>query len=1733
MPTEGTIETVLNLLRNTHLRPFLGEEVPGFGEDRLGEVRSPLVLLLKDAQEDIFELESGDLSNQRTGNPASTSAPDKSANNDDDDNDDDEDDKNKDNKRRHVHVKINSPVAADKKKRRASGSRPPSARVAVQATGQAALTAEEEMNKSLDALLAMFESFNGSFGDSTKSSNAYLSDARRVLQDVQGLVTAEFGVRAGTFGKIPTKLLFSVIQNLGLVVRRGASTKLYSTLVEGGNACLRVESAMEAALLVERLILKGQDADNRELVIPEETLDLCVDVTRFHLHNNLLPFHCARIKAAVRPDLDDDVENIEEVGADQEEDREDDREDDREEEENGIWEVSAKSRDSRCTMSTRSAATKGRSKGTLTTNKKKDGRSIKREKEKNWTIAKNNIANKNRASPAVVSRLKDRVMASLDVISDIMFVIKIQTSTLTPLVRTVTQALTVERGMADMHARCIGVLSAIQATSEDLRPSVLPDVIGALVPHVGVGKRYKRNLPLIVERDGMIDVGILSAMILEMVQNCASLTNAASSQEIRAPYALCISTADRFWELCMERLGSAKTMRSETDADFMCVMTGIVQDLLDICGSRYWTCSSTVLIRLVSRLNGPVGLQHSDSAVRQLCVDVCSRILVHLHRDSVLLNESNDLLQSILESNSGYETIAEAAPHLIARSLAAICGIDGVDCGNGLDIINGIDSLSAPSAAASLRFLVLQKLSEDLVKAEGSHDDQQLQEEVSKLLQAAKDELAGRKMERRSAGDDGRGGRGGDDLNGAEALLGAATIPEGDCEEEDLVLVMKAMVHEQFLSAAPAMLTWLVEILESKQQQPSTRARAVKALGDIVTVDKRLLDAPSLLTAVEQALQDDSISVREAALVLVGKHMVQDAALAVRLIHIVIRASEDVGSSVRKSAIKILRDCCLIIPEERSDKVIESYKAILNRSTDGEDSVKSFVVKIFKSLWFDAVAEGDEVRVQRSPEDRAKSLAKLADAIVSSMPSSGCRGLIDRSNPLIALLREIHAADQQGTALALLNLFVYGDRSGRLNGNGDGGGGGGGVGSGKTSTLGSKTAGLSCLHAIYAMALANPSSCVPEHDPLKFLRTLGPHLKDDLGTENLQTSKEDAKAHAEETLYVLGITSTILNSMEQRSNLTVNLATDISEELPNIINKHKFTAVVSAACACLSSCALSSPTATGRLLNVAAQYLAFLEKPEAYVKNLPRFIFIVGQVYRFAAARLLRQVDMFLPDQPALAEKLMPASCMLVLNGFWTLDSLVGTSPAEPAIAASHAVGSPALVAQIKRSALEAICQIMMATPISQVDGKSIAQQAIGQALSPDSAPAITLAALSGLIELVQVEALELHQRQSRDAAMGAVAAENGEGDVTQSSAILQLHWDRILALAMDSSPHQKVEEQTSAIIRRKILFLIEISVRDGLCGPWSCLSTLVLFAMTDSSVGSAPQDAGVGSLCTRSVKQLKLLVAKYPQYIDMGRIVKGVKDACPPGPRQKNQQKGRQNELAVAKLKAAQQRAKKVYSEIVCVTRAKRNEFLRLLVRSFKGDKGSDLSSANIYMSCWIAVILAGLPYKRADEVCLVLHEIDAIAASKTASTIADLHELLDIDQSAFEEGTRKNGRTVNNDKRDSKQKGGDVAAHRARTGVLAQASALCVMIRLKVYLMRGYNISPERLAVYTSSGKGGEKGGEKDTSVTFSAKAAGDAATKRLFGVHAVPWLDTSVLLEELDDETYFGKEEMMDLD
>ena len=505
------------------------------------------------------------------------------------------------------------------------------------------------------------------------------------------------------------------------------------------------------------------------------------------------------------------------------------------------------------------------------------------------------------------------------------------------------------------------------------------------------------------------------------------------------------------------------------------------------------------------------------------------------------------------------------------------------------------------------------------------------------------------------------------------------TVHEFVPDDEESATVMKAIVHEQFAMAAPAMLSWIMEILETRQQAPTTRAKAVRAIGDIVAVDHRLLDLPKMHIAIEHALQDDSISVREAALNLIGRHMVQDSALALSLIHIVIKATEDPGSSVRRSAIKILRDCTRVFPDVEHPRVIEAYKAILARSSDSEETVRILVLKMFKSLWFEG--QGLETRsdlVDKHGSQKACAFARLTMSVVgTSLGPSNIRSLLDSSSPLVTVLKHIVDEEDDNLEGAALSESLL------------------------EHALGCQeddASSLPFLHAIYVMALSNVDTCIPDEDPLKFVRSLMPYLKMPGLSE---MSIDDSKISAEQTLCAVGIVCKILASMENDRVIVDQIASTISEDVVALINQHRFTAVLSASCMCLAACAMISHAARVRLLNMAAVYLSWLQDSNSHTKNLPRFIFIIGQIYRWGA----RQLALVETDGNGATSDLSPSRCLKILVQFWNL----------------KVKGSPALAVQIQRSALEAMCQIMIAFPKTAISEEVGAQRIISEGTSLSS----------------------------------------------------------------------------------------------------------------------------------------------------------------------------------------------------------------------------------------------------------------------------------------------------------------------------------------------------------------------------------------------------------------------------
>ena len=96
-----------------------------------------------------------------------------------------------------------------------------------------------------------------------------------------------------------------------------------------------------------------------------------------------------------------------------------------------------------------------------------------------------------------------------------------------------------------------------------------------------------------------------------------------------------------------------------------------------------------------------------------------------------------------------------------------------------------------------------------------------------------------------------------------------------------------------------------VRVCVQENSAAGMRSRVIKALGCVIEADMRVLGFPDVQKAVRTALADDAVSVRDAAVDLLGKYLVHSRELAMQYFDVIVNASADPGLSVRKRAVKV------------------------------------------------------------------------------------------------------------------------------------------------------------------------------------------------------------------------------------------------------------------------------------------------------------------------------------------------------------------------------------------------------------------------------------------------------------------------------------------------------------------------------------------------------------------------------------------------------------------------------------------------------------------------------------------------------------------------------------------------------------------------------------------------------------------------------------------------------------
>ncbi|KAJ7211043.1 hypothetical protein B0H12DRAFT_389308 [Mycena haematopus] len=192
------------------------------------------------------------------------------------------------------------------------------------------------------------------------------------------------------------------------------------------------------------------------------------------------------------------------------------------------------------------------------------------------------------------------------------------------------------------------------------------------------------------------------------------------------------------------------------------------------------------------------------------------------------------------------------------------------------------------------------------------------------------------------------------------------------------------------------------------------RTKALRALGQIVTSDPSVLAEPNVRRAIESHLLDNSPAVRDAAVELIGKYMIESPEVAGDYYSKIADRMADTGLSVRKRVIKLLKAFYAVIDD--NTRKVDICMRLVMRMVDEDDTVKDLAIKTIEELWFPVVLPS-ALKSQKGVtvnQDKGPLLSKVAVIMGTSAHFN------DRQSPLEDILHQI-IAEKQGNEAAYLH----------------------------------------------------------------------------------------------------------------------------------------------------------------------------------------------------------------------------------------------------------------------------------------------------------------------------------------------------------------------------------------------------------------------------------------------------------------------------------------------------------------------------------------------------------------------------------------------------------------------------------------------------------------------------------------------------------------------------------------
>ncbi|XP_032965829.1 nipped-B-like protein isoform X3 [Rhinolophus ferrumequinum] len=560
-----------------------------------------------------------------------------------------------------------------------------------------------------------------------------------------------------------------------------------------------------------------------------------------------------------------------------------------------------------------------------------------------------------KAKRAKCSTHKQRVIVMLynkvcDIVSSLSELLEIQLLTDTTILQVSSMGITpfFVENVSELQLCAIKLVTAVFSRYEKHRQLILEEIFTSLA-RLPTSKRSLRNFRLnSSDMDGEpMYIQMVTALVLQLIQCVVHLPSSekdSNSEEdsnkkvdqdvvITNSYETAMRTAQNFLSIFLKKCGS-----KQGEEDYRPLFENFVQDLLSTVNKPEWPAAELLLSLLGRLLVHQFSNKSTEMALRVASLDYLGTVAARLRKDAVTSKMDQGSIERILKQVSGGEDEIQQ----LQKAL-----LDYLDENTETD----------PSLVFSRKFYIAQWFRDTTLETEKAMKSQKDEESSEGTHHAKEVETTGQIMHRaenrkkflRSI------------IKTMPSQFSTLKMNSDTVDYEDACLIVRYLASMRpFAQSFDIYLTQILRVLG--ENAIAVRTKAMKCLSEVVAVDPSILARLDMQRGVHGRLMDNSTSVREAAVELLGRFVLCRPQLAEQYYDMLIERILDTGISVRKRVIKILRDIC--IEQPTFPKITEMCVKMIRRVND-EEGIKKLVNETFQKLWFTPTPHNDKEAMTR------------------------------------------------------------------------------------------------------------------------------------------------------------------------------------------------------------------------------------------------------------------------------------------------------------------------------------------------------------------------------------------------------------------------------------------------------------------------------------------------------------------------------------------------------------------------------------------------------------------------------------------------------------------------------------------------------------------------------------------------------------------------------------------------